>query len=243
MILLAIIKAFKLGRSQYGSPKIYKELKANGIQCSLNKVARMMHEHGIYSSLSIKHKKVKIPRNNVGFAANVLDREFSAQQPNQKWVSDTTFIYTKQGWLYLATVMDLFSRKIVGWSMSKHNDTALVISALKMAIKNKPKDQAVLLHSDQGATYRAYAYLALFKKNNIKQSMSNKGTCHDNAVAESFFNTIKRELVNEQAYKNLDEAKSSIFEYIEVFYNRIRRHSYCDYESPDNFEKAFYNKQ
>ncbi|WP_428088227.1 DDE-type integrase/transposase/recombinase [Candidatus Thioglobus sp.] len=134
----------------------------------------MMHEHGIYSKLSIKHKRVKIPRNNVGFTANILNREFYAQHPNQKWVSDTTFIYTKQGWLYLATVLDLFSRKIVGWSMSKHNDTALVISALKMAIKNKPKNQTVLLHSDQGATYRAYAYLALFKKNDIEQSMHPK---------------------------------------------------------------------
>jgi len=158
-------------------------------------------------------------------------------------VSDTTFIHTRQGWLYLATVMDLFSRKIVGWSMSKHNDTALVTNAFKMAINNKPKKQEVMLHSDQGTTYRAYSYLALFKNNNVKQSMSEKGKCHDNAVAESFFNTLKRELVNEQNYINLDEAKSSIFEYIEVFYNKIRRHSYCNYESPDNFEKAFYNKQ
>jgi transposase InsO family protein len=243
MILLNIIHFFKRSHCNYGSPRIYKDLKADNIQCSLNKVARMMHDNGIYSKLSIKHKKVKIPRNNVGFAANILDRQFDADQPNQKWVSDTTFIYTRQGWLYLATVLDLFSRKIVGWSMSKHNDTALVISALKMAIKNKPKEQEVLLHSDQGATYRAYAYLALFKKNNIKQSMSEKGKCHDNAVAESFFNTLKRELVNEQTYKDIDEAKSSIFEYIEVFYNKIRRHSYLNYESPNNFEKAFYNAQ
>lgn len=109
-----------------------------------------------------------------------------------------------------------------------------------MAIKNKPKEQEVMLHSDQGATYMAYAYLALFKANNIKQSMSNKGVCHDNAVAESFFNTLKREFVNGQAYKDIDKSKSSIFEYIEVFYNKIRRHSYLDYQSPDNFEKAFY---
>lgn len=243
VILLSIIQSFNASRRRYGSPRIYKDLKADNIQCSLNKVARMMREYGIYSKLSIKHKKVKIPRNNVGFTDNKLDREFSAQFPNQKWVSDTTFIHTKQGWLYLATVMDLFSRKIIGWSMSKFNDTVLVINALKMAINNKPKNQKVLLHSDQGSTYRSYAYLAMFKKNNIEQSMSGKGKCHDNAVAESFFNTLKRELVNEQTYKNLDEAKSSIFEYIEIFYNKIRRHSYLDYESPDNFEKAFYNAQ
>jgi len=195
------------------------------------------------SHLSCLDPKVKIPRNNVGFTHNKLDREFCAKQPNQKWVSDTTFIHTKQGRLYLATVMDLFSRKIIGWPMSKHNDTALVISALKMAINNKPKAQKVLLHSDQGSTYRSYAYLALFKNNNIEQSMSGKGSCHDNAVAESFFNTLKRELVNDQNYKSFDEAKSSIFEYIEIFYNKIRRHSYLDYQSPDNFEKAFYNAQ
>ena len=242
-ILLDIIHFFKKSHRNYGSPRIYKDLKAGNTLCSLNKVARMMREHGIYSKLSIKHKRVKIPRNNTGFASNILDRQFDADHPNQKWVSDTTFIHTRQGWLYLATVMDLFSRKIVGWSMSKHNDTALVTNAFKMAINNKPKKQEVMLHSDQGTTYRAYSYLALFKNNNVKQSMSEKGKCHDNAVAESFFNTLKRELVNEQNYINLDEAKSSIFEYIEVFYNKIRRHSYCNYESPDNFEKAFYNKQ
>ncbi|NOQ76581.1 MAG: IS3 family transposase, partial [Methylococcaceae bacterium] len=164
-----------------------------------------------------------------------------SDKPNQKWVSDTTFIYTRQGWLYLATIIDLYSRKVIGWSMSKSNNTDLVCDALKMAIKNKPKQQQVLLHSDQGSTYRADNYLSLFKKNNIQQSMSAKGECYDNAVAESFFGTLKSELVNEQPYQTREQARQSIFEYIEVFYNRIRRHSTLNYQSPESFEKTFYN--
>ena len=242
-ILLEIIQAFKTSRKTYGSPRIYQELKANGIKVSLNKIARLMRRNGIYAHFSIKHKCSKTPRNNVNFANNILNREFTADNPNDKWVSDTTFIWTSQGWLYLATVIDLYSRKVVGWSMHQNNNTRLVIEALLMAIKNKPKQQKVLLHSDQGATYRAYEYLKLFKRNNIIQSMSRKGECHDNAVAESFFNTLKTELISLQTYHTRTEAKSSIFEYIEVFYNKIRRHSTNDYYSPNDYEKKFYQNQ
>jgi transposase InsO family protein len=194
-IILQIIQAFKHSRKTYGSPRIYQQLKAQSIKVSLNKVARLMNKIGIHSHFSIRHKKAKIPRNTANFASNILDREFTAPTPNSKWVSDTTFIYTKQGWLYLATIIDLYSRKVVGWSMGSANDTALVSEALQMAIKNKPKQQKVLLHSDQESTYRAYEYLKLFKANSITQSMSGKGECHDNAVAESFFNTLKTELI------------------------------------------------
>jgi transposase InsO family protein len=133
-----------------------------------------MSKNGIYAHFSIRHKKAKIPRNNVNFASNILSREFIATTPNSKWVSDTTFVHTKQGWLYLATVIDLYSRKVVGWGMGANNDTDLVIKALSMVINNKPKQQQVLLHSDQGSTYRAYEYLKLFKENNITQSMHPK---------------------------------------------------------------------
>lgn len=241
LILYHVLQAYKLSRGTYGSPRVHHELNAKGIRVGLNKIALMMKQHGIYARASMKHKKVKIARNTKGFAMNVLDRNFSADKPNEKWVSDTTFIPTRQGWLYLATILDLYSRKVVGWSMSKHNDTDLVKTALIMATKNKPRQQAVLLHSDQGSTYRADNYLSLFKRNNIKQSMSAKGNCHDNAVAESFFNTLKTELINGQTYQTMEHAKRSIFEYIEVFYNRIRRHSTLNYQSPENFEKAFYN--
>jgi transposase InsO family protein len=239
-ILLMIIHAFKQSRQTYGSPRIYQELKAKGLKISLNKVARLMSKNGIHAHFSVKHKQTKTPGNNVNFANNILDRKFTTDKPNTKWVSDTTFVWTKQKWLYLATIIDLASRKVVGWSMSKNNNTELVMNALSMAIKNKSKKQQILLHSDQGSTYRAYEYLELFKPNNITQSMSRKGECYDNAVAESFFKTIKTELINKQDYQTLEQARNSIFEYIEVFYNRIRRHSAIGYQSPNDFEKGFY---
>ena len=239
-IILQIIHAFKHSRQTYGSPRIYHQLKAQGVKVSLNKVARLMSKNGIYAHFSIRHKKAKVPRNTANFTDNILNREFSTTAPNTKWVSDTTFIYTKQGRLYLATIVDLYSRKVVGWSMSANNDTPLVLEALTMAINNKTKQQKVLLHSDQGSTYRAYEYLKLFKANNITQSMSRKGECHDNAVAESFFNTLKTELINQQTYQTRIEARASVFEYIEVFYNKIRRHSTIGYYSPDDYEKKFY---
>ena len=242
-ILLQIIQSFKHSRKTYGSPRIHAQLKAEGVQVSLNKVARLMSKNGIYAHFSIRHKKAKTLRNTTGFAGNILNREFVATAPKTKWVSDTTFVWTKQGWLYLATVIDLYSRKVVGWSMSAKNDTQMVIDALNMAIKNKHKQQQVLLHSDQGSTYRAHKYLSLFKANNIIQSMSRKGECHDNAVAESFFNTLKTELINQQTYHTIEQASSSIFEYIEVFYNKIRRHSSINYQSPNDFEALFYQQQ
>jgi len=236
-----VLQAHKKSRRTYGSPRIYRELKASGIKVSLNKVATLMQQNGIYAHASHRHKKTKLARNTHGFTANILDRHFIAHKPNEKWVSDTTFIPTRQGWLYLATIIDLYSRKVIGWSMANNNNTDLVTSALLMAVKNKPKNHKVLLHSDQGSTYRADNYLSLFRANNIQQSMSAKGNCHDNAVAESFFKTLKTELVNEQSYQSRADARQSIFEYIEVFYNRIRRHSTLNYQSPESFEKTFYN--
>jgi len=241
VILYHVIQAHKASRKTYGSPRIYQDLNAKGIKVGLNKVAGLMQQHGIYACTSIRHKKAKIARNTRGYAKNVLDRSFSADKPNKKWVSDTTFVYTQQGWLYLATIIDLYSRKVIGWSMSPNNNTDLVRDALMMAIKNKPKKEKVLLHSDQGSTYRADNYLSLFKTNSIQQSMSAKGDCYDNAVAESFFGTLKTELVYEQTYRSREQARQSIFEYIEVFYNRVRRHSTLNYQSPEKFEKAFYN--
>jgi len=240
-LLFHVIQAHKKSRGTYGSPRIYRALNASGIKVSLNKIASLMKTHGIYARSSHRHKKAKLARNTRGFTANILDRDFIAHKPNKKWVSDTTFIPTRQGWLYLATIIDLYSRKVIGWSMANNNNTDLVKAALMMAIKNKPKQHKVLLHSDQGSTYRADNYLSLFKDNNIQQSMSAKGNCHDNAVAESFFKTLKTELVNEQSYQSRAQARQSIFEYIEVFYNRIRLHSTLNYTSPESFEKAFYN--
>jgi len=240
-ILLQIIRAFQQSRQLYGSPRIHKELVAQGLKCGINQVAKLMQLHGIVAATKGKHRKAQAAKNTKGFTDNVLNRDFTATHPNQKWVSDTTFVSTSQGWLYLATVIDLYSRKVVGWSMSKRNDTALVKQALRMAIRRKDANQTVLLHSDQGSQYRAAEYLQMFKKHRIQQSMSGKGKCLDNAVAESFFGTLKNELVYQNRYKTWDEAKSSIFEYIEVFYNRVRRHSYLNYQSPLSFEADYYD--
>ncbi len=241
--LLAIIDVFKQSRQTYGYRRVHQALRQQNIQTSPNRIARIMQSNHIYAHYSPKHKKAKIPRNTVNFANNILSREFSTTTPNTKWVSDTTFVWTKQGWLYLATVIDLYSRKVVGWAMSANNDTQMVMAALTMAIKNKPRKQAVLLHSDQGSTYRAYDYLKLFKLNSITQSMSRKGECHDNAVAESFFSVLKKELINQYTYQTRQEAMNHIFEYIEVFYNKVRLHSYLNYQSPSNFESLFYQKK
>lgn len=239
-LIYHIIQAYKASRGTYGSPRIYHELKAKGVNVSLNTIAALMKRYGLAARASFKHKKTHAARNTKGFAPNLLARQFSAEQPNQKWVSDTTFIHTRQGWLYLATIIDLYSRKVIGWSMSANNNTVLVSNALKMAVKQKPKQHAVILHSDQGSTYRAEQYLALFKAHHIQQSMSAKGECYDNAVAESFFGTLKTELIDGVTYPSKEQARKTIFEYIEVFYNRIRRHSSLNYLSPVNFEKAFY---
>ena len=240
-ILFHIIQAYKASRGTYGSPRVHHELKTKGIKVGLNKIAKLMQKNGLFARSSAKHKKAKLARNKRGFAMNKLERDFYCDKPNTKWVSDTTFIQTRQGWLYLASIIDLYSRKVIGWSMSNNNNTDLVKDALLMAVRQKDPHQKVLLHSDQGSTYRADNYLALFNKNKIEQSMSAKGDCFDNAVAESFFGTLKTELIYEQNYQSREEARESIFEYIEVFYNRVRRHSTLNYLSPDNFEKAFYN--
>ena len=240
-LLLQIIKIYRKSFRRYGSPKIHRELIAQGISCSVNRVARIMQKHNIKAVMSTTHKRSHEATNTSGFTSNILDRNFKADKPNQKWVSDTTFIGTKQGWLYLAVIMDLYSRKIIGWSMSQRNNTQFVSKALEMAINSKSNDDKVLLHSDQGATYRANDYLALFKKHNITQSMSNKGKCHDNAVIESFFSRLKTELIQLETYQTREIAKSKIFEYIQMFNNKVRRHSYLNYETPENFEKQYYN--
>ena len=167
---------------------------------------------------------------------NLLDRQFDAREPNQKWVSDITFIETKQGWLYLAIVLDLYSRAIVSWSMSDKINGQLVKDAMQMAVEQRGITSPVLVHSDQGSQYTAASYQALLKQHGLTCSMSRKGECHDNAVAESFFHTLKNELVHDKQYRTRADAKQSIFKYIELFYNRQRRHSYINYQAPLVYE-------
>jgi putative transposase len=224
-------------REVYGSPRMCKALKAQGESVCENTVATIMKERQIRA----KSKKKFTPRTTDSshqqpIADNVLDRQFTAQLPNQKWAVDITYIPTDEGWLYLAGVIDLCSRRIVGWSMAGHMETSLVSDALKMAIARRNPGEGLLHHSDRGVQYASEDYMYLLQSHGMRISMSGKGDCWDNAVTESFWSTLKTELVNHEHYATHEEARASIFEYIEVFYNRKRLHSSLGYVSPESFE-------
>jgi putative transposase len=229
---------YKASRSTYGSPRIHKDLESEGERVSRQRVARLMRSARIQSKMAKKFVITTNSKNTKSPAPDLLKRNFRTTGRNQAWVSDTTFIRTRQGWLYLAMMLDLYSRQVVGWAMSERNDTKLVVDALMMAKLRRGKLNDVIVHSDQGSTYASGEYRKLLKENNMLCSMSRKGECYDNAVAESFFGTLKTELVDDEDYRTRAQAKQSLFEYIEVFYNRQRRHSYLGYESPIEYERA-----
>jgi putative transposase len=224
-------------RRVYGSPRVCQALLAQGESVCENTVAKVMKARQIRA----KTKKKFVPRttdsaHDQPVAGNLLDRQFTATLPNQKWVVDITYIPTDEGWLYLAGVMDLCSRKIVGWSMQEHMQTELVTQAMKMAIVHRRPGKGLLHHSDRGVQYASEDYRHLLNQHGIQSSMSGKGDCWDNACAESFWSTLKTELVNHERYATREQARQSIFEYIEVFYNRKRLHSALGYLSPEAFE-------
>ena len=238
--LVTKIRVFhKASRETYGSPRIHQDLVASGERIGVNRVARLMNQHGIQSKMARKFIITTNSKNTLRPAPDRLQREFDVEGPNKVWVSDTTFIPTRQGWLYLAIVIELYSRRVLGWSMGERNDARLVQDALTMAIWRRGKVDWVIAHSDQGSTYASADYQRLLKDNNLLCSMSRKGECLDNAVAESFFGTLKNELVDHEDYRTKDDAKKSLFEYIEVFYNRQRRHSYLGYISPVEYEAIY----
>jgi putative transposase len=237
--LVTKIRCFhKASRSTYGSPRIQKDLTNDGEIVSRQRVARLMKSVSIESKMAKRFVITTHSKNITSPAPDLLKRNFRTKSINQAWVSDTTFIRTRQGWLYLATMLDLYSRKVIGWAMSDRNDTKLVCDALMMAQWRQGKVKDVIVHSDQGITYASNEYRRLLRERNMQCSMSRKGECHDNAVAESFFSSLKTELVDDEDYFTRSEAKKSIFEYIEVFYNRQRRHSYLGYISPIEYEQA-----
>ncbi len=207
----------------YGSPKIHKDLVEAGETCSVNRVARLMKVADIKSKMARKFVVTTNSKHTKAPAPDLLKRKFKVEKKDTAWVSDTTFIATREGWLYLAVILDLFSRKVIGWSMSARNNTELVQGALTMAIWRRGKVSDIIVHSDQGSTYASTLYQQL-SANNLLCSMSRKGECWDNAVAESFFGSLKNERVYHEDYKTREEARQNIFEYIEVFYNRKRRH-------------------
>jgi transposase InsO family protein len=226
----------KASREIYGSPRIHQDLLDAGEQVGINRVARLMSRHGIQSKVAKKFVITTNSKNTLQPAPDRLKRQFSTDAPDKAWVSDTTFIPTRQGWLYLAAVLDLYSRQVLGWAMGDRNNASLVQDALTMAVWRRCKVDSVVVHSDQGSTYASADYQQLLKDNSLLCSMSRKGECLDNAVAESFFGTLKTELVDHEDYRTKGEAKRSLFEYIEVFYNRRRRHSYLGYISPVEYE-------
>jgi transposase InsO family protein len=238
MLISKIEILHQASRSIYGSPRIHQDLRAQGEVINRKRVERLMRENDIKSKMARKFVITTDSRNTLA-APDHLQRRFAVPDQDSAWVSDTTFIKTRQGWLYLAVILDLFSRRVIGWAMGDKNDSALVQNALTMAIWRRGKVKGAIVHSDQGSTYASSQYRKQLMENELICSMSRKGECLDNAVAESFFGTLKTELVDHEDYRTKAEAKQSLFEYIEVFYNRQRRHSYLGYLNPVEFERQF----
>ena len=226
-------------RELYGSPKIHRDLADEGEKRSVNRVARLMKVANIKSKMSRKFVVTTNSKNTLQPAPYLVQRSFKVDEPDKTWVSDTTFIATREGWLYLAVIIDLFSRQVIGWAMSTKNNTPLVQDALTMAIWRRGKVNNVIVHSDQGSTYASSDYQKQLHDNQLRCSMSRKGECLDNAVAESFFGTLKNELVYHEDFRTRSQARQSIFEYIEVFYNRKRKHAFLNYLTPVEYEQKY----
>jgi len=234
----AITEIFAKSRNIYGTRRIADQLAKINILISRHRIAKLMTVAGLSCKTKRKFKVTTDSRHNKSISPNFLNREFNVIKADTYWVGDITYIPTKIGWLYLATVIDLYSRQIIGWSMSSNMKAKLVNDALTMAIwKRKPKRGSLIWHTDQGSQYASDSHRSILKDHDIIQSMSRKGNCWDNAVAESFFKTLKTELTNHYQFNNQQEAKNVIFEYIEVFYNRIRTHSANNYLPPVEFER------
>jgi len=222
--------------SIYGAPRIHRDLIDDGIRCSKNRVARIMRKAGIRSRTKKKFKATTNSRHNFPIAPNLLNQDFNVDAPDRTWVGDITYIHTNEGWLYLAVLLDLFNREVVGWSASSRMPRQLAIDALQMAFDRRDPGKGLLHHSDRGSQYASTDYQNILKEHGIICSMSRKGNCYDNAVAESFFGRLKSEWVNHNRYLSRSEAMRSLFYYIEIFYNRKRRHSSINYVTPQEYE-------
>lgn len=238
-LLVEIKKSHAASRQTYGSPRIHKDLRAGGHGCSRKRVARLMREAGIAAKMTKKFKVTTQADSKHSAAPNRLQQDFQAQGPNEKWVSDITYVWTLEGWLYLAVILDLFSRKVVGMAMSDRLKKEVVMVALSQALERRQVHSSLLHHSDKGCQYTSKEFQDLLQEHGIVCSMSGTGNCFDNAVAESFFHTLKTEHIYFETYETREQAKQSIFEYIEVFYNNQRRHSFLNYVSPTEFEREY----
>ena len=235
--LLRLIRSIhEKSRKTYGSPRITRELHKLGECVSRNRVARLMRKNGIRSKHRRRFRVTTQSNHRRPVAPNLLEREFSAEKPNEVWVGDITYIWTLEGWLYLAVLLDLFSRRVVGWSMDERIQDDLTLSALEMAIESRQPEAGLIHHTDQGSQYASGEYLACLKTHDLVASMSRRGNCWDNAVAESFFASLEKELLLDSVFVSRDHARREVFDYIEAFYNRGRSHSTIGHVSPVEFE-------
>ena len=242
-LLGKIENIYKESRQTYGSPRVHAELKTQGEECSRKRVARLMKGAGFIAKMQKRFKVTTKVNEKSKVAPNLLEQDFSATSPNEKWVSDITFVSTEEGWLYVAAILDLFSRRIIGLAMSERINTDLVMAALEQAILHRQPAKKCVHHSDRGSQYTSDAFQKALALQNIISSMSSTGNCFDNAAMESFFSTLKMEHIYFKKYETRDQAKKSIFEYVEVFYNRKRRHSTLGYLSPEAFERKWEEQQ
>jgi len=237
--LTGLIKQFWLESGcVYGYRKLHHDLRDMGERCGMNRVHRLMRETGIKAQVG--YRKPRVLRGDAHVVtSNSLDRQFDPSHPNRSWVTDITYIKTHEGWLYLGAVMDLFSRRIIGWSMSNRMTKELVLDALLMAVWRRKPEDSVLVHSDQGCQYTSHDWSEFLQANGLKGSMSRRGNCHDNAVAESFFQLLKRERIKRRIYSTREQAKADVFNYIEMFYNPKRRHGSNNGLPPVEYEKRY----
>lgn len=238
-----VVEAFETGRGAYGSPRVRDELVDQGFEIGRKRVARLMREMGLQGVCPRKFRATTDSDHDHPIAENVLARNFEATGPNEKWTTDITYVFTGEGWLYLAVVMDLYSRRIVGWSTADHLKTELCLDALQMALDHRVGVEGLMHHSDRGVQYASTRYREVLNARGIECSMSRRANCWDNAVAESFFGTLKNELIYRRPWSTRTQARDAIGEYIEIFYNRIRRHSTIGGVSPAKFEEMAQTKE
>jgi putative transposase len=236
-MLMQINESHRQSHGTYGSPRIYRDIRAEGIVCGKNRIARLMRIHGIQGKAKKKYKATTNSRHNLPIAPNLVCRNFESDRPNKVWVSDITYIWTQEGWVYLAVILDIFSRMIVGWNISARLTDSLVVESLHQAQRKRNSGSGLVFHSDRGAQYASKSFRSMLMTYGFKQSMSRKGDCWDNAVAESFFHTLKTELVYGKVFMTREEARQELFEYIEMFYNQVRRHSALGYCAPGVYEQ------
>lgn len=241
-LVVEIKAASKAGRGNYGSPRVHRELRAKGRRVGKKRVERLMRQEGIVARKKRRFRRTTDSNHPHPIAPNVLDRNFHVELPNAAWVTDVTYVWTHEGWLYLAVILDLFSRRVVGWAASANNDRALAFSALDRAIAARSPEPGLVHHSDRGSVYASADYSQALSNMGAVKSMSRKGDCWDNAVAESFFATIKGEMIDHQDYATRTAAIAAIGDYIDAFYNPCRRHSAIGYLSPIEFELKFMSK-